>query len=79
MTAALMGLISQQLYENTPAEKYATFFCSTYDEETGKLLYTNAGHSRPIWCGTGSPARSMATKSVDEWAHDPDARDERAA
>ncbi len=47
-TATLMALISQQLYENTPAEKYATFFCSAYDDETGRLTYTNAGHLKPI-------------------------------
>lgn len=47
-TATLMGLISQQLYENTPAEKYATFFCSVYDDETGLLRYTNCGHLKPI-------------------------------
>ncbi len=47
-TATLMALISQQLYENTPAEKYATFFCSVYDDETGRLTYTNAGHLKPI-------------------------------
>jgi len=47
-TAALMALISQQLYENTPPEKYATFFCSIYDDETGRLTYTNAGHLKPI-------------------------------
>jgi sigma-B regulation protein RsbU (phosphoserine phosphatase) len=43
-----MGQLSEQLYENTPAEKYATFFCSTYDDRTGNLLYTNAGHLPPI-------------------------------
>ena len=47
-TAVLMGQLSEQLYENTPAEKYATFFCSTYDDRTGQLLYTNAGHLPPI-------------------------------
>jgi phosphoserine phosphatase RsbU/P len=47
-TAKLMAQISQQLYENTPAEKYATFFCSVYDDETGLLRYTNAGHLNPI-------------------------------
>ena len=41
-TATLMALIGQQLYESTPAEKYATFFCSVYDDETGILRYTNA-------------------------------------
>jgi sigma-B regulation protein RsbU (phosphoserine phosphatase) len=47
-TATLMGRLSQQLYENTPAAKYATFFCSVYDDQTGTLLYTNAGHLPPI-------------------------------
>ena len=52
-TAALMALLSQQLYENTPAEKYATFFCSVYDDETGVLTYTNAGHLKPILVRAG--------------------------
>jgi phosphoserine phosphatase RsbU/P len=47
-TATLMALIGQQLYESTPAEKYATFFCSVYDDGTGVLRYTNAGHLPPI-------------------------------
>jgi sigma-B regulation protein RsbU (phosphoserine phosphatase) len=47
-TGNLMSLISQQLYESTPPEKYATFFCSVYDDETGRLTYTNAGHLKPI-------------------------------
>ena len=47
-TATLMALIGQQLYESTPAEKYATFFCSVYDDEAGILRYTNAGHLKPI-------------------------------
>jgi phosphoserine phosphatase RsbU/P len=46
--AVLMERISQQLYESTPPEKYATFFCSVYDDETGCLTYTNAGHLYPI-------------------------------
>jgi sigma-B regulation protein RsbU (phosphoserine phosphatase) len=52
-TAALMALLSQQLYESTPAEKYATFFCSVYDDETGGLTYTNAGHLKPILVRAG--------------------------
>jgi sigma-B regulation protein RsbU (phosphoserine phosphatase) len=52
-TAALMALLSQQLYESTPAEKYATFFCSVYDDETGALTYTNAGHLKPILVRAG--------------------------
>jgi sigma-B regulation protein RsbU (phosphoserine phosphatase) len=47
-TAALMEQMSQQLYDNTPPEKYATFFCALYDDRTGLLRYTNAGHLKPI-------------------------------
>ena len=56
-TATLMARLSQQLYENTPAAKYATFFCSVYDDRTGSLLYTNAGHLPPILVrgGAASP------------------------
>jgi sigma-B regulation protein RsbU (phosphoserine phosphatase) len=52
-TATLMALISQQLYESTPPEKYATFFCSVYDEQTGVLRYTNCGHLKPILVRAG--------------------------
>jgi sigma-B regulation protein RsbU (phosphoserine phosphatase) len=47
-TATLMTRLSQQLYEHTPLEKYATFFLALYDDETGRLAYTNAGHLKPI-------------------------------
>jgi sigma-B regulation protein RsbU (phosphoserine phosphatase) len=47
-TATLMTRLSQQLYEHTPTEKYATFFCALYDDEIGRLAYTNAGHLKPI-------------------------------
>jgi len=47
-TAELTGRLSQQLYENTPGEKYATLFCSLYDDRTGRLAYTNAGHLPPL-------------------------------
>jgi sigma-B regulation protein RsbU (phosphoserine phosphatase) len=52
-TATLMALISQQLYESTPAEKYATFFCSVYDDDSGVLRYTNCGHLKPILVRSG--------------------------
>jgi sigma-B regulation protein RsbU (phosphoserine phosphatase) len=47
-TATLCSRLNQQLYENTPPEKYATFFCSVYEETSGRLMYTNAGHLAPI-------------------------------
>ena len=46
-TATLMSQLSEQLYENTPPEKYATFFCATYDDRTGSLLYNRPAGGRP--------------------------------
>lgn len=47
-TATWMARISEQIYENTPPEKYATFFCAAYDDQHGRLVYTNAGHLPPL-------------------------------
>ena len=55
-TARLTERLSEQLYEHTPGEKYATLFCSLYDEHSGRLVYTNAGHLPPILVRGGSAA-----------------------
>ena len=47
-TARLVANLNQHLYSSTAPEKYATFFFSLYDEETGRLSYTNAGHLPPL-------------------------------
>jgi sigma-B regulation protein RsbU (phosphoserine phosphatase) len=47
-TARMVSELNQQLYATTAPEKYATFFFSLYDELSGKLTYTNAGHLPPI-------------------------------
>jgi sigma-B regulation protein RsbU (phosphoserine phosphatase) len=47
-TATLVARLNRQLYENTPPEKYATFYCGLYDDQNGLLAYTNAGHLAPI-------------------------------
>ena len=47
-TATLVARLNRQLYENTPPEKYATFYCAVYDDESSRLLYTNAGHLAPM-------------------------------
>jgi phosphoserine phosphatase RsbU/P len=47
-TATLVSRLNRQLYESTPPEKYATFYCSLYDDQSGLLAYTNAGHLAPI-------------------------------
>jgi sigma-B regulation protein RsbU (phosphoserine phosphatase) len=47
-TAAVVSRLNLQLYENTPREKYVTFFFAVYDAATRTLTYTNAGHLPPV-------------------------------
>lgn len=45
---ALLALLNHQLYESTPAEKYATLFLGIYNGQDRKLTYSNGGHLPPI-------------------------------
>lgn len=47
-TSRLVENLNQHLYASTSPEKYATFFFSVYDDESGELVYTNAGHLAPF-------------------------------
>ncbi len=47
-TSRLVSLLNEQLYADTSPEKYATFLFSVYNDETGVLTYTNAGHLPPV-------------------------------
>ncbi len=46
--ADLVSRLNQQLFAFTPPEKFATFFFALYDDATGLMTYTNAGHLPPI-------------------------------
>jgi sigma-B regulation protein RsbU (phosphoserine phosphatase) len=46
--AMLLTLLNHQLYESTPAAKYATLFLGIYDGPTRRLNYANGGHLPPI-------------------------------
>jgi sigma-B regulation protein RsbU (phosphoserine phosphatase) len=54
-TSRLVAQLNQQLYAHTSPEKYATFYFGVYDETTGLLTYTNAGHLPPILLRDGEP------------------------
>jgi sigma-B regulation protein RsbU (phosphoserine phosphatase) len=62
--ATLVSLLNKQLYANTSAEKYATFYFGLYDEETSILTYTNAGHLPPILVHDGIPQELDVTGTV---------------
>jgi sigma-B regulation protein RsbU (phosphoserine phosphatase) len=55
--AAVVSRLNLQFYENTPREKYVTFFFGMYDAATRKLTYTNAGHLPPVLFHRGSVER----------------------
>jgi sigma-B regulation protein RsbU (phosphoserine phosphatase) len=63
-TAVLVGRLNRQLYLNTPEEKYATFYCGIYDEQTSRLSYTNAGHLPPILLRGGNAMRLETSGTV---------------
>lgn len=46
--AEVVSLLNRQLYETTPMEQYVTFFYGIYEEMSGRLTYTNAGHPAPF-------------------------------
>ena len=47
-TSRLVSLLNEQVYADTSPEKYASFLFSVYNDETGVLTYTNAGHLPPV-------------------------------
>ena len=56
-TARMVSDLNQQLYATTSPEKFATFCFALYDDETGAVIYTNAGHPPPILIRGGSATR----------------------
>jgi sigma-B regulation protein RsbU (phosphoserine phosphatase) len=58
-TSALLTLLNHQLFESTPAEKYATMFLGFYDGRECTLTYSNAGHLPPIILGRGGAIRRL--------------------
>lgn len=63
-TAMLVKRLNRQLYENTPPEKYATFYCAVYDDLKSRLTYTNAGHLAPILIRNGEVMRLESNGTV---------------
>jgi sigma-B regulation protein RsbU (phosphoserine phosphatase) len=44
----VVSRLNKQIFANTAPEKYATFFFATFDQVSGTLTYTNAGHLSPL-------------------------------
>ncbi len=63
-TARLVSMLNKQLYANTSPEKFATFYFALYDDVSGTLTYTNAGHLPPILVRDGCPQELEVTGTV---------------
>ncbi len=57
--SALLGLLNHQLFESTPAEKYATLFVGIYDGRVHRLTYSNGGHLPPILISADGTIRRL--------------------
>ena len=44
----VVSRLNKQIFANSAPEKYATFFFATFDQVSGTLTYTNAGHLSPL-------------------------------
>jgi sigma-B regulation protein RsbU (phosphoserine phosphatase) len=53
-TSLIVSRLNQQIHQFTSASKYATFFFGVYDDTTGTLRYTNAGHLPPLLLRQGA-------------------------
>lgn len=47
-TSRLVTELNRQLFADTAPEKYATFYFGVYEDSSGLLTYTNAGHLPPL-------------------------------
>ena len=57
--STLLSLLNHQLYHSTPAEKYATLFLATYDGDTRRLTFSNAGHLPPLLLSESGLVRKL--------------------
>jgi phosphoserine phosphatase RsbU/P len=58
--ANLLTLLNHQLYESTPAAKYATLFLGIYDGATRRFTYANGGHLPPILISEDGSAQLLS-------------------
>jgi sigma-B regulation protein RsbU (phosphoserine phosphatase) len=56
-SARIMSEMNQQMHATSAPEKFATCYFGLYDDSTGTLRYTNAGHLPPILVRKGAATR----------------------
>lgn len=48
------GRMNDIIYENTPSDKFITFFWGIFDQQKSRFKYVNAGHNPPILLKNGA-------------------------
>lgn len=76
---ALLALLNHQLYESTPAEKYATLFLALYNGLQRNLTYSNGGHLPPIILSRDGSFRRLESGGTVVGLFDDQAYDEGSA
>jgi sigma-B regulation protein RsbU (phosphoserine phosphatase) len=59
-----MAHINETVCENTPGNKYITFFLAQLDVASGHLSYVNAGHNPPILCRADGRVENLGEGGV---------------
>jgi sigma-B regulation protein RsbU (phosphoserine phosphatase) len=60
----VVGKINNLIYENTPADKFITFFCGILNLQTRTLLSVNAGHNPPLLLKKSGEVRTLTKGGV---------------
>jgi len=58
------GQINALIYQNTPSDKFISFFWGFYDHEKKILTYVNAGHNPPVLMREGSEPEWLSEGGV---------------
>ena len=61
--AELMEKLNILMYDASPANRFATFFCCLYDPNTRRLRYSSAGHNPALlWCAGSKQTAWLKTR-----------------
>jgi sigma-B regulation protein RsbU (phosphoserine phosphatase) len=63
-SARIMSEMNKQMHATSAPEKFATCYFGLYDDSTGTLRYTNAGHLPPILVRNGAATRLEVNGTV---------------
>jgi sigma-B regulation protein RsbU (phosphoserine phosphatase) len=61
--AKVLSAANSRLFEETDPSMFVTAFCGFLELGSGRLLFSNAGHDRPLLMTSGQPSRPLESKA----------------